>query len=124
MNNKLDTIFTGEFKGENNHGAGSDLPKMRGLIFKPYEIGEDGTAEKGYTMMERMYTWKDVGVHPISELDVKKLKITITLKDKYNMSNPATSSADLLIYIAQKSGEIKSLLNTFPMLKLKSGRYI
>lgn len=31
----------------------------------------------------------------ISELDVKKLKITITLKDKYNMSNPATSSADL-----------------------------
>lgn len=58
LNNKLDTIFTGEFRGENNHGAGSDLPKMRGLIFKPYVIGENGTAEKGYTMMERMYTWE------------------------------------------------------------------
>lgn len=54
---------------------------------KTYILNKTNTNDEGFIL------FSDSG--DISELDVKKLKITITLKDKYNMSNPATSSADL-----------------------------
>lgn len=44
-------VFLGSQTLTNNHGAGSDLPKARGLCFYP------GTTD-GYLMMERMYTWE------------------------------------------------------------------